>query len=111
MMIPYLEINNILFPSQFGFRENQSTFYAASALYDQLIEATENKKYSVVSFLDLSKAFDTVNHEILLAKLSHYGFIGVVNGWFKTYLSDRSQQVCFNNTMSDYHVLLCYMSC
>ena len=85
----FLEENNILFKKQFGFRKNNSTVYA-------LIEITEKiKKKSIDSglygcgiFIDLRKAFDTVNHDILLMKLQHYGIRNNMLSWFKSYLTD-----------------------
>ena len=53
----------------------------------------DNRKYSRGIFIDLKKAFDTVNHEILLTKLEHYGIRGVINSWFRSYLSDRRQSI------------------
>ena len=65
--------NIILFDNQYGFRKNHSTALALLHLYDILANAIDNKEYTMGVFIDLSKAFDTVNHEILLAKLQHYG--------------------------------------
>ena len=59
-------------------------------------KSIENKKFSCCIFLDLAKAFDTVNHEILLSKLEHYGITGIVNDWFRSYLSLRPQKVKIN---------------
>ena len=64
---------NILFDNQYGFRKHHSTALALIHLYDKLSSAIDNKKFTIGVFIDLSKAFDTVNHEILLAKLHHYG--------------------------------------
>jgi len=56
---------------------------------DEITKALDEEKYAVSIFLDLSKAFDTVNHSILLSKLDSYGIRGIENQWFKTYLSNR----------------------
>ncbi len=63
--------------------------------------AIEDGKYSCGIFLDLSKAFDTVNHNILLHKLEHYGIRGLVNKWFKSYLENRKQLVSIGHVKSE----------
>ena len=67
-----------------------------------LIEYTHNlmKKIHIAIFMDLSKAFDTIDHEILITKMGHYGIKNLESQWFKSYLSDRKQYVEFNNTQS-----------
>ena len=77
------------------------------SLYDKLVSAKESGEYTVVTFLDLSKAFDTVNHAIFINKLNHYGFRGITNLWFKDYLSDRSQFVNYNNFLSGSRPMTC----
>ena len=69
--------------------------------------AIEDRKYSCGIFLDFSKAFDTVNHKILLKKLEHYGIRGIANDWFNSYLSNRQQTVTANNITSDKCKLNC----
>jgi len=59
----------------------------------RILQAIENNEYTIGVFLDLSKAFDTVNHEIPLCKLKHYGIRGVALDWFKSYLTNRKQIV------------------
>ena len=66
---------------------------------------TNNNELTVGIFIDLSKAFDTVNHQILLDKLSHYGIRGVAFNWFVSYLSNRHQFVQFNATSSSLHII------
>ena len=63
--------------------------------------ALDNVNFACGVFIDLQKAFDTVNHDILLSKLNHYGIRGVAFDWFKTYLSDRAQYVTINNERSE----------
>ena len=67
---------------------------------DQICEAMDNKKTTVGVFIDLSKAFDTVDHKILLQKLENYGLRGAVLKWFTSYLENRQQFVYLNNSCS-----------
>ena len=79
---------------------------------DKIQRAIEAKLYSCGIFLDLSKAFDTVDHNILLAKLEHYGIRGIANEWFRSYmyLSNRQQFVSINNSDSSTLHLTCGVS-
>ena len=95
----FLDKNNIILnPLQFAFRQYHSTSLAVISLVEKLIKAKEDKKCSIACFLDLSKAFDTVDHNILCTKLNHYGFRGVTNAWFQSYLSARCQCVQYGVT-------------
>ena len=69
----FLESQNILYINQFGFRKNNSTTNALIQITEMIKESIDNGKYGCGIFIDLRKAFDTVNHEILLMKLEHYG--------------------------------------
>ena len=69
----FLDNHNILFKNLFGFRKNNSTIYALMEITEKIKESIDNKKYGCGIFIDLKKAFDTVNHKILLNKLAHYG--------------------------------------
>ena len=60
----------------------------------------DNKLYTCAVFIDLAKAFDTVDHDILLKKLDVYGIRGCLYDWLKSYLSDRTQTTCINNHIS-----------
>ena len=85
----YIEKQNILFQYQFGFRKGHSTAQAIAELTDTLRKAIDNNLYTCGIFLDFSKAFDTVNHEILLKKLESYGVRGLPLRWFNSYLRNR----------------------
>ena len=87
----FLEKQNVLYQSQYGFREKHSTQHAILDIVNQIHTNMNNKMYSCGVFIDLQKAFDTVDHLILLRKLEHYGVRGIINDWFSTYLLDRIQ--------------------
>ena len=87
----------LLFGCQFGFREKPGTDIALIVLLDKIMSSINDGEIVLGVFLDLSKAFDTVNHDILLKKLHKYGIRGVVYDWFVSYLSERSQYVSFLN--------------
>ena len=80
----FLKKHNIIFENRFGFQKNKSTSLTVLDLYKGLINAIENKKLSCCIFLDLAKAFDIVDHNILLNKLDHYGIRGTALDWFKS---------------------------
>ena len=86
----YLEKNNILYNSQYGFRTNHNCEQAIMELTSKILHAKERGEQSVGVFLNLSKAFDTLNHTVLLSKLERLGICGIANEWFKDYLTGRS---------------------
>ena len=90
----------ILFESQYGFRKGHNTTHAILDFIKTIEEAIEQNQYAIGIFCDLSKAFDTLNHEILLLKLDHYGIRGKANEWFRSYLKDRKQYAELNNCRS-----------
>ena len=83
----------MFFPKQFGFQVNNSTHHAILNLTDDILTSFEKGQFTLGVFIDLSKAFDTVNHNILLHKLEFYGIRGKCLSWFKSYLKDRQQFV------------------
>ena len=105
--IKFLLDKNVFSDSQFGFREKHSTSHAILNFLDNVARATDNHLHTIGILLDFSKAFDTINHEILLRKLHHYGIRGVALKWFESYLYNRQQFVCINNFNSSTKSLAC----
>ena len=99
----YFVFNNLFYSSQYGFRTKHSTEDAAIELIDKIQEHLEHDHYEQVLaiFLDLSKAFDTIDHNILFEKLIHYGIEGAPLAWFQSYLTDRKQFIQYEDTSSD----------
>lgn len=95
------------YKSQYGFRKYHSTEFATLELVDRITSIMDNNKLPINVYLDLSKAFDTLDHQILLHKLKYYGITGNSLNLLQNYLSNRSQQVEFNNIISDPLVLKC----
>ena len=87
----YFTVNNILFNKQFGFRTGHSTEHALLELIVQICDSFNDKNYFLGIFIDLSKAFDTVDHSILLKKFEHYGIKERNLSWFQSLLSNRKQ--------------------
>lgn len=96
----YMVENKLLYEHQYGFRTLHSTELAAIELTDRIHTQLDQNKIPLAIFLDLSKAFDTIDHDILLNKLHFYGIRGTSLLWFKSYLTNRHQYVEFNNTDS-----------
>ena len=86
--------------SQYGFRENLLTELGALEFVDRIKLEMDRKKIPFPIFLDISKAFDTLNHDILSTKLRYYGIEGVALNWFQSYLTKRTQYVQYNDTSS-----------
>ena len=89
----YLESNNLLYTGQGGFRKNHSTIKSAFSLISDVCHNKNNKEYTLAVFLDISKAFDSVNHDVLLHKISKIGIGGSVLEWLNNYLYNRTQYV------------------
>lgn len=79
----------MLSDSQFGFRPNHATYMPILKLTDEISENFENNKYTIGIFLDLAKAFDVIDHKLLLHKLQYYGIKGTSHSWFSSYLTNR----------------------
>ena len=100
-LFSYLERHKILYDFQFGFRPNHGTNLAVITVVDRILQAQEQGDLVLGLFLDFKKAFDTVNHSILLDKMYAYGIRGIAHDWFRSYLAERKQFVQFNNVSSD----------
>ena len=99
-LFQFLLKHNVLSSKQYGFIRGRSTEQAMLDILLQITKAIEEKKFTLGIFLDLSKAFDSLSHNILLDKMAHYGIRGIPFNWFKSYLSDRQQFVQTNVTSS-----------
>ena len=96
----HCEVNNIINPHQWGFRRGLSTDIAIGKFLERVIEGFNENKYGIGVFLDLQKAFDLVNHSLLLRKLHHYGLRGPTLDIIQSFLSSRKQGVKVNNVIS-----------
>ena len=106
-IIKFLNKTNIFSHFQFGFREKHTTTHAILHFIDKIGNALDNHLHTIGVFLDFSKAFDTVDHKIILAKLSHYGVRGVALEWFRSYLTNRKQFVSMNKIDSSLQSVTC----
>ena len=102
----FLNKNNVIYNLQFGFRQ-QTTSHVLINITENIRKVLDDRNIGCGVFVDLQNAFDTVDHQILLAKLSHRGICGVSNDWFKSHLSNRNQYVSINGYGSGLAALNC----
>ena len=106
-LVEYLESNNLLSDNQYGFRPNRSTESAATLLVDDIRKNIDDGLLTGAVFLDLSKAFDTLSHGILINKLERFGISGSDKQWFTDYLFGRMQTVQYNGAESETKPVFC----
>ena len=106
-LVSFLEKQCLLFNFQFGFRKGYSTEYAILETLENLKSAIDDGKITCAVFLDFSKAFDTINHQILLDKLYKYVIRGLPHAWFSSYITNRKQFVKVGNTESSLKTITC----
>ena len=103
----FLEVHNILYSLQFGFQKNHSIDHALVSLTESVKNTLDSKRLGCGIFIDLQRAFDTVNHKIFLSKQKHYGIRGCALEWFRPCLSDRKQYVSVNGKYSSLLTVSC----
>ena len=91
----------LLSHNQYGFRSNRSTSLALLERVENITKSIDDGKYTIGNFIDIKKAFDTIDHNILLQKLHFLGVMGVANSWLTSYLSKRMQYVEVCDSKSD----------
>ena len=106
-LVDFPKCFNILYHNQFGSRKGYSTSHALVHLVNNMSSAIDRNEITVGVFLDLSKAFDTLNHEILFSKLEHYGIRGLTLQWIKSYFFNRKQFVLYRNISSPLQTVKC----
>jgi hypothetical protein len=95
-LLEFLDHQGVVIPGQYGFRSGYSTAMAIVDMVERVRDAWRKKNVALGVFIDLKKAFDTVDHRILLPKFEHYGVKGEVLGLLGSYLRDRSQYAVYN---------------
>ena len=106
-LVDFLELHSVLSAQQLGFRKKHSTSHAVSCLHEKLINNFEKGELSAVLLIDLKSAFDTIDMNILLEKLEHYGIHDTVLKLFESYLTDRKQYVKCDSLESEILSVLC----
>ena len=105
-LVSFLDKYDAIYQKQFGFRKQHSTAHTLISLTEEIRRALDKGQFSCGVFIDLQKAFDTVDHTILLNKLKHYGIRGKANKWFHSYLTDRRQFVSIAGVNSEIRHIL-----
>ena len=100
-LVNYFEVNCIFYEHQYGFRANKGTTQAMLNIVSDVYCSLDSGDLYFSMFLDLKKAFDSVSHDVLLSKLSHYGVRGTPLEWFRSYLTNRTQSVVIENVLSN----------
>jgi hypothetical protein len=100
-LVAFINKNNILHTNQFGFRSGKSTSLALTHVLSSLLAKCNSHSKVILTLLDLKKAFDFINHDLLLVKLKHYGIRGTPLQWIASYLTNRSQKCRVNANLSE----------
>ena len=106
-LLNFISDNNILYDHQYGFRKGRSTQQAIITLVDKITKSQDKGDIVITLLIDLKKAFDTIDHRILLRKLYSYGIRGSMLKWMESYLTDRSQYVVFDGKVSETRSIEC----
>ena len=106
-LLHYLNENNLLHKTQSGFRSQHSCETALTHMIDSWLEALDYEQMVGLVLVDFKKAFDLVDHKILLRKLEMYGINNETLQWFTSYLTERRQQVKVNNSQSSFKPVTC----
>ena len=97
----FLNKKKLIYMYQSGFRKNQSTDLCVAQLIDFILTGTDKQMHTGMILADLQKAFDTLDHGVLLEKMKYFGFRASVTKWFESYLSNRKFLVCIDNVFSE----------
>ena len=103
----FIDKYNLISENQYGFRPSRSTSSALLELIEEISSSMDRGLHTVGIFIDLSKAFDTIDHSLLLKKLENFGIRGVVLNWLKSYLTDRKQYVSLSSYSSELLSVVC----
>ena len=95
-----MNTSNTFYANQYGFRHKHNTLHAVTKFVTDIVKNNNNEESTLSIFLDLSEAFDTIDHDILFAKLEFYGIRGIALDWFKSYVFSRKQYVSYTGSQS-----------